>query len=176
MYTNRYELGSWWSTLNNKLCKCLFLLFLNRVSVVFVSQNPEDRDVQTNVAVCSVSMRESFDGRTLVWKRCIHEVFGPRRAEADEWFWLLYNGSALLFIQAPFVVRLAKSMRLRHIAVWLGWQATCKVWTRKTKKEMGEWQGVSYGKSLHPFMWWGNRQILVCISLTRRSIHKMQNE
>ena len=34
-------------------------------------------------------------------------------------------------------------MRLRQIAVWLGRQATCKVRTRKTKKEMGEWQGVS---------------------------------
>lgn len=34
--------------------------------MIFVSQNPEDRDVQTNVAVCSVSMRESFDGRTRV--------------------------------------------------------------------------------------------------------------
>ena len=30
----------------------------------FVLQNPEDREVTSNVAVCSISMEESFDGRT----------------------------------------------------------------------------------------------------------------
>jgi hypothetical protein len=43
---------------NNKLCRCLLLLVSKRVSVIFVSQNLEDRDVQNNVAV--LCRRESL--------------------------------------------------------------------------------------------------------------------